>query len=274
MTADPLFEELSSALDSRREARWLLDELDGCSPAQRRELALALASRRLAGEPLQYVLGHWPFRTLDLVLDARALIPRPETELLVDRALDVLDVIEERAVVCDLGCGSGAIALSIAVEARARGAHVDVLATDVSRDALALAALNAARTGTEVSFFEGSWFEAIPAAYVGELSLVCSNPPYVGCDERPHLARELDFEPSIALVAADGSDGTPGMGALETIIAGAARWLAPGGTLVLEHGADQRDAVVACCGRAGLVLIRDHVDLAGLPRIVQASRPR
>src|SRR4029077_8130483 len=132
-----------------------------------------LASRRRAGEPLQYVLGHWPFRELDLALDARALIPRPETELLVDRALELLGGLGPGSVVCDLGCGAGPIALSVAVEASARGALVDVLATDVSRDALSLAALNAQRTGASVRFFAGSWFDALPLAYEGRLDLLC-----------------------------------------------------------------------------------------------------
>ena len=275
MTPDPLLDELTEVLESRSEARWLLDELDCVPPGARRSRALELARRRVEGEPLQYVLGHWPFRTLDLLVDGRALVPRPETELLVDLALEAILAARGDAVVWDLGCGTGAIALSVAVEARARGATVEVLATDVSRDALALAACNAERTrAPAVTFYEGSWFDALPVVFEGAITVLCANPPYVAADERPHLSRELDFEPAIALVAPDGTDGTPGFGAVETIVGGAARWLAPGGTLLVEHGAGHRAASLACAQRAGLVEVRDHDDLAGIPRILEARRAR
>lgn len=274
MTPDPLFDELTQALDSRREATWLLDELREVPPDARRGRALALARRRIDGEPLQYVLGHWPFRTLDLLVDGRVLIPRPETELLVELALDAA-LAGHEGVVCDLGCGSGAIALSVAVEARSRGAHLEVIATDVSSDALALAVRNAERNlAGPIAFLEGSWFDALRAGDQGALTVLCANPPYVAAAERPTLARELDFEPEIALVAPDGTDGTPGLGAIETIIGGAPTWLAPGGTLLVEHGAGHRSAVIACAERAGLVEVRDHDDLAGLPRILEARRRR
>jgi release factor glutamine methyltransferase len=275
MTSDPLYDELRVALESPREARWLLDELDGAPPATRRTRALALARRRAAGEPLQYVLGHWPFRALDLLVDRRALIPRPETELLVDRVLEVLADAADGAVVCDLGCGCGAIALSVALETRARGADTEVLATDASDDALALAERNAERTGARgVAFLAGSWYDALPVAYQGRLDVICANPPYVAAADRAGLARELDFEPEIALVADDGTDGTPGFAAIERVVTGARRWLAPEGTLLVEHGAEQRAAALACAESSGLVAVRDHDDLAGLPRLLEARRPR
>ena len=194
MTPDPLFDELTGVLESRREARWLLDDLGDVPPEARRERAMELADRRAAGEPLQYVLGHWPFRTIDLLVDRRALIPRSETEQLLELALGALLDAGEGAVACDLGCGSGAIALSIAVESRALGTNVDVLATDVSSDALELARRNAERSGARgVTFYEGTWFDAIPLAYEGAIAVIASNPPYVAAAERPHLARELDF---------------------------------------------------------------------------------
>ena len=150
-----------------------------------------------------------------------------------------------------------------------------MLATDVSSDALALAALNAERTGaTRVRFSRGSWFDAIPTTHLGSIDLVCSNPPYVATRERHGLAVELDYEPELALVAPDGADGTPGLSAIEAIVAGAPRWLSSGGALVLEHGATQRRAVVACCEEAGLSDVRVLDDLAGLPRFVEARRPR
>lgn len=275
MTADPLFQELAEVLDSPRDATWLLEELEALAPQERRARAISLARRREAGEPLQYLVGHWPFRTIDLLVDQRALIPRPETELLVDLALAAVMALGDGAIVGDLGCGTGAIALSIAVEARARGTRVEVVATDVSSDAVALARQNATRSGAEpITFCVGSWFDALPSSYAGAIAVLCSNPPYVAANERPGLARELDFEPQLALVADDGADGTPGLAAIEHIIAGARPWLIPGGTLLVEHGAAQRIAVVERCARAGLVDVRAHDDLAGLPRFIEARRPR
>jgi release factor glutamine methyltransferase len=189
VTADPLVAELTRSLGSSREARWLLEELVGMEPAARRERATRLARRRAAGEPLQYVLGHWPFRTLDLLVDRRALIPRPETELLVGYALTALRARGRGALACDIGCGTGAIALSIAVETTAAGRAVEVLASDVSADALALARQNAARTGASaVSFHVGSWFDALPVDARGSIDVLCSNPPYVASAARPELA--------------------------------------------------------------------------------------
>lgn len=224
MAADGLLAELTAALGSRHEARWVLQELDArddLGATRRAALARELAQRRAEGMPLQYVLGHWPFRDLDLLVDPRALIPRPETEVLVAVALARLASLGDGAVVCDLGCGSGAIALSVAVESQRRGRHVEVHATDVDDGALALTAANAERLGVEsVTLHRGSWYEALPAALRGRLDVCCSNPPYVSVEERHGLARELDFEPELALVAADGADGTPGLAAIEAVVAG------------------------------------------------------
>jgi release factor glutamine methyltransferase len=261
VTDDGLFEELTGLLGSRREARWVLEELDVVAPDARRDRARSLAERRRSGEPLQYVLGHWPFHELDLAVDGRALIPRP-----VERG--------DGAVVCDLGCGTGAIALSVAVVARRRGLDVTVVATDVSRDALDLAHANAERTGAMgVSFLEGRWYDALPERLRGRVDVLCSNPPYVAAAERLTLARELDFEPELALVSADGSESTPGFADVEAVVVGALAWLAPGGTLLVEHGATQGTAATACAARAGLTVVADHDDLAGLPRLLQARRP-
>ena len=143
------------------EARWLLEEYAD-DPA-----ALATAvERRRSGEPLQYVLGHWPFRDLDLVVDARALIPRPETEWLVDVAWAQ---VRERATlrVLDLGCGSGAIGLALADEARRRGVALSLVATDRSPDALALCALNAARVHLSPTLVVSTWFDDLDVAWRG-----------------------------------------------------------------------------------------------------------
>jgi release factor glutamine methyltransferase len=271
VAADELVDELAATLGSPLEARWLLEDLDGPCDDARAARARELAQRRARGEPLQYVLGHWPFRELDLLVDRRALIPRPETEALVGLALDAVRARGAGAVACDLGCGTGAIALSLAVEARAAGIILDVHAVDVEEPALSLARQNAARAGAVgVSFHLGSWFDALPATLVGRIDVCCANPPYVGRAERRSLARELDYEPQVALVAGDGADGTPGLAAIEAIVSDAPRWLAPRGTLLIEHGAAQRDAVTALAARAGLLFVADHDDLAGHPRVLEA----
>jgi release factor glutamine methyltransferase len=273
---DDLLDELTTTLGSRREARWLLEDLDATAPdlATRVARGRELAARRAAGEPLQYVLGHWPFRGLDLLVDGRALIPRPETELLVGLALAQVRARSDGVVVCDLGCGTGAIALSLAVEAAAEGRSVDVHASDVDLDALALARCNAERVGAPgVVFHAGSWYEALPPSLAGRIDVCCANPPYVGVDERPSLGRELDYEPPIALVAPDGLDGTPGLAAIEAVVEGARRWLAPGGALLVEHGDTQRSAALGLAARFGLEVVADHADLAGRPRVLEARAP-
>lgn len=270
MTTDRLVAQLDELLGSPREARWIAQEVAALDPVERESAARAMAERRRAGEPLQYVFGHWPFRTLDLAVDARALVPRPETELLVGVALERLGVANAPAIACDLGCGSGAIALSLAVEGPT---GLEVHATDVDCDALELAAQNAARAGlSTVSFHLGSWYGALPPSLAGRVDLVCSNPPYVATSERPTLARELDFEPQHALVSPDARDGTPGFAALEEVIVGARTWLSAGGWLVVEHGDAHRDAAIACARRAGLCDVEDLDDLAGAPRILAARR--
>jgi release factor glutamine methyltransferase len=269
---DELFDQLASSLGSRSAARWVLEDLDGLDDGTRRAAALEIASRRAAGEPLQYLLGHWQFRRLDLLVDPRALIPRPETEALVDLALGALgalDRVPRPSAVVDLGCGSGAIALALATEATAKGLDVEVHATDVSADALSLARANADRAGAAVAFHEGGWYDALPVSLRGGLALVCSNPPYVSHRERASLDRELDFEPELALVAED-TDLAPGFAAVSAVIAGAASWLAPGGTLLVEHGEAQREACLVAARAAGLVDAVDHDDLAGRPRILEA----
>lgn len=262
--AEALRAELEGLLGSRSEARVILEELDAV--AEPRAVALALAERRRGGEPLQYVVGHWPFRTLDLLVDRRALIPRPETEELVDVALELARTAPTR-LAADLGCGGGAIALSLALEG-----GLDVHATDVDPEALALARRNAERVGaTTVRFHLGSWFAALPESARGAIGVLCANPPYVAAAERGTLQRELDFEPDGALYAGDAL-GVAGFSAVRSVVEGAPEWLAPGGWLVVEHGAGQGDAARACAARAGLEAVEDRCDLAGLPRILVARR--
>jgi release factor glutamine methyltransferase len=263
------------------DARWIVAEASGYEgaelalhldePCTRRAVAHAddMLARRQAGEPLQYVLGHWAFRTLDLMVDRRVLIPRPETEWVVEIALGEARAIAatllagEPLLVADLGTGSGAIALSMAVEAGA-----EVWATDVSDEALEVARANVAGTGgpaaTRVRLLQGDWFAALPEELAGLLHVVVSNPPYVGAAEV--LPPEVSgWEPPGALVA-----GPTGLEAIEVIVAEAPRWLAPAGVLVVEVAPHHAAAVVGLARAAGFASAEVHPDLAGRPRALVA----
>lgn len=190
-----------------------------------------MVERRLAGEPLQYVLGRWAFRTLDLFVDPRVLIPRPETEVVAGIAIDVAKSMRaagrDRLKVVDLGTGSGAIGLSVAVEVE----RADVWLTDTSVDALNVARSNLVgigRAATRVRTVEGSWFEALPAELLADIDIVVSNPPYVAlADEIDDIVRK--WEPASALFA-----GEDGLDDIRVILDGAISWLRPGGVLVIE----------------------------------------
>lgn len=256
--------ERATDLDPR-ELRFALDR-----PVTEREIAHfdRMLERRIVGEPLQYVLGSWGFRHLDLFLDRRVLIPRPETEVVAEIALVELDRAAAargsahpppRAV--DLGTGSGAIALSIAVERPA----AEVWATDTSSDALDIARANLVGIGrhaSRVQLFWGDWFDAIAPDLVGTFDLVVSNPPYVAAhEELPAVVR--DWEPAAALVA-----GPTGLEAYEVIVPAARRWLQPAGALVLEIGAGQAAALCALSDAHGYGHRSVHRDLAGRDRVV------
>lgn len=266
------------------EARWIVSVASGLEgvelvlgldePATVRGVARldALVDRRLAGEPVQYVLGSWGFRTLDLFCDPRVLIPRPETEQVVEVALAELDVVRtdrpegHRPVVVDLGTGSGAIALSVAAERPG----TDVWAVDRSSDALAVARANLAglgMVGTRVRLVEGSWFDPLPTELLGRVDLVVTNPPYVAAHE-PLPSSVVDWEPTEALVS-----GPTGLEAYEAVLAELGRWLAPGGAFVAEIGAGQADDVARLARAADLVDVRVVPDHAGLDRTVVGRRP-
>ena len=217
----------------------------------------ALVARRESGEPLQYVVARWGFRTLELYVDRRVLIPRPETEIVAGAVID----LDPQDVVVDLGTGSGAIALSVAVETKARR----IIATDASPDALAVARANLAglgRPATRVELYEGDWFDALPNAIRGAVEVIVSNPPYVA--EHEALPSEvIDWEPRGALVA-----GPTGLEAIERIVGEARDWLKPGGALVVEVAPHQRQAVLALCVDYAETEIRQ--DLAGRDRVVIA----
>lgn len=231
----------------------------------------AMVGRRAAGEPLQYVFGHWPFRTLDLMVDARVLIPRPETEAVVGIALEVLDATDVgEPLAVDLGTGSGAIALSLAAERPG----LAVWATDESPDALAVAGANLSGLGgwaaQRVRLAQGSWWEALPDEIRGRITLAVSNPPYISSGEMATLdVLVRDWEPTAALEA-----GPAGSEDVERLIAGAVGWLAPGGGLVVEIAPHQAEAVVGMACGAGLVEVEVRPDLAGRARALVARAPR
>lgn len=212
----------------------------------------ALAARRRAGEPMAYLRGEQAFFGLDLRVDARVLVPRPDTETLVEWALAVLPTLPAPARVIDLGTGSGAIALAL----RHAAPGADITATDRSADALAVARANAERLGLPVRLVAGSWLAAVP----GEtFHLIVSNPPYIA-EGDPHL-RALAHEPHTALTA-----GPDGLDDLRTIVGQATGALHPGGWLLLEHGFDQARAVQALLRARGFEAVDSHNDLAGIAR--------
>ncbi len=257
------------------EARWIVEEAGGTDldePVTRRCMAHhdELLRRRLAGEPLQYVLGHWSFRTLDLMVDPRVLIPRAETEAVVGHALDEFDRIAAgrsgAVLVVDLGTGSGAIGLSIAAERTA----ARVVCTDCSPEALSVARANLSglgRPARRVTLAEGPWFDALPDGLRGRLDLLVSNPPYVGGGERlpPEV---IDWEPHGALVP-----GTEGTEDLDLLVDGSTTWIAPGGALVLELDPRQADRLAERASAGGLVDVDVRPDLTGRDRALVARMP-
>ena len=229
--------------------------------------------RREAGEPVQYVLGHWAFRKLDLLVDRRVLIPRPETEVVVEVALAELALVAPAGtegahrVVVDLGTGSGAIALSIATERR----DVDAWATDMSGEALAVASANLAGLGAlavgRVRLVQGSWWSALPLELKGSVTLVVANPPYVAEGEVAGLPEEVSrWEPRQALVA-----GPTGLEALEAIVGEAPAWLAGRSTLVAEIAPHQSAAAKSLALSAGFRDVAVRNDLTGRERVLVAK---
>ena len=299
------------------EARRIVATAAGCDdaawhrvlsrPATRRGVASfdSMLGRRVAGEPLQYVLGSWGFRTLDLFLDPRVLIPRPETEITAGCALDELQRRADRSgggagvplrsstrgeessrpghpapvprsvpsdrppplLAADLGCGSGAIGLSLAAER----VDVEVICTDVSADALAVAGANLAglgRPARRVRLAEGSWYEALPPEARGRFDVLVSNPPYIAAGSDSLPPEIADHEPPVALYS-----GSTGLEATEEILTGAPDWLAPGGAVVLELSDGTAGRVERLARSAGLAEVAVHTDLTGTDRVLVARRP-
>ncbi len=274
-----LLAETTALLAEPTHARWMCETATATGPDEFRamldqsatERAVAhldaMVARARAGEPIQYVLGSWGFRRLDLAIDPRVLIPRPETELVAEVAIHLAVVAGPIRHVADLGTGSGAIGLAMADELPYDGTSIWI--TDASADALAVARGNLAglgRAATNVIAVEGSWCGALPDGIA--FDLIVSNPPYVAdaSVEIEHIVE--DWEPAAALFA-----GPDGLDDLRAIIGQAPARLRPNGWLVLEHGHDQGPAVCELMVAAGLVDTETRPDLAGLDRLSIGRRP-
>ena len=224
-----------------------------------------LESKRLSGEPIAYLVGKRGFHDIELYVASGVLIPRPETEILVEIALREIQTLNRPANILDLGTGSGAIALAIAHSAP----QTIVTATDQSLEALAIAKMNADQLGfsDRVQFTLGSWYEALKEAI--QFDVILSNPPYIAAGDSHLSEGDLRFEPASAL-----TDGAGGLSCLEAIILQVDPYLKPGGLVAVEHGFDQSDAVVNLMKAAQLQEIQVHKDLAGHCRAVSGRKSK
>jgi release factor glutamine methyltransferase len=253
-------EALASGGIDAREARLLLAAACGFSeaavvaspernlPPEIRKVFFEFANRRRAGEPIAYILGRREFYGLDLAVNPAVLIPRPETELLVDLVLE-----RNPSSILDLGTGSGAVALAI----KHKRPQARVVAVEASAAALAVARRNAVKHGLDIEFRHGRWFEGLEGE---RFDVIVSNPPYVAAGD-PHLAA-LRFEPVTALVS-----GADGLDAIREILRRAPMHLGAGGWLLLEHGIGQHPAVCGLLAVAGLQQVTSWPDLAGIARV-------
>ena len=252
----------------RLEARLLLEKATGWTHAQlvtrgddrpsEKQLAAweQLLARRLAGEPIAYILGEREFFGRSFKVNPATLIPRPETEHLVEA---VLQRLPPHGKVWDLGVGSGTVAVSVACERP----DAEVSASDISAEALSVAAENAAALGAVVRFAQGSWFDIDALAKPAYYDVVVSNPPYIEADDEHLSAGDLRFEPAGAL-----TDFADGLSAIRVLVAGAQRYLQAGGWLMLEHGYRQGAAVRALFEKYGWQQVETLPDLAGLDRLI------
>jgi release factor glutamine methyltransferase len=264
-------------LGNAQEARWLCEHASGMDSAefsaeQDQLVTVACAKSlnsmvrdRLSGVPLQYVMKRWAFRHLDIMVDKRVLIPRPETEQVVQVALDIArKTSSDQALrVVDLGTGSGVIGLSMAFELGAEAAHVWL--TDASVDALDVARANMVgigRAAANVRVVHGSWWDALPQDIAGQIDIAICNPPYIAQDDGEVAPDVHLYEPHSALYASDN-----GLSDLRTVIEGASSWLKKSGWLVLEIGYQQGAEVLAMMSASGFVGAEIKQDLSGRDRI-------
>jgi release factor glutamine methyltransferase len=236
---------------------------------EEKETLEKLIQRRISGEPLQYILGHQEFWSIDFKVDPRVLIPRPETELLVEQTLSILSEspFESTRFVLEMGTGSGAVAISLAKEVR----DIFLVATDISREALMLAKENARSAGAlhQIRFVHGNLFDPFRLLREREpFDMIVSNPPYIACSEIEGLAREVrDYEPMIAL-----NGGEEGLAFYRKIISQAPLYLKKGGWLLLEVGQAQAEKVSEMIRRRGDFLTPQRLqDLSGIERVVKAQ---
>ena len=270
-------------LGNAQEARWLCEHASGMdasefSAEQDQLVTVACAKsldsmvrNRLSGVPLQYVMKRWAFRHLDVMVDERVLIPRPETEQVVQTALDIARKIGSNVAlrVVDLGTGSGVIGLSMAFELGADAAHVWL--TDASVDALDVARANMVgigRAAANVRVAHGSWWNALPQDIAGQIDIAICNPPYIAHSDSEVAPDVHLYEPHTALYAHDN-----GLADLRTVIEGAATWLKKSGWLVLEIGYQQGTDVLAMMTESGLIDAAIKKDLSGRDRIAVGRLP-
>ena len=261
-----------------RDRAWLVAHDDYECTGDELEQINALATRRAAGEPVAYLLGVREFYGRTFRCSPAALIPRPETELLIDQALGLISVcpepvegsdVKQRRVVgqaplhvLDIGTGTGCIAITIALERR----NAIVTAIDISLDALALAHDNAQRLQASVTFIRSNWFAALPTD--AQFDVILSNPPYIAPGDTHLTQGDLRFEPAIAL-----ADAVDGLESYRQLVCGAMRHLISGGWLVVEHGFDQGVTVPEVFLSSGFVEVGTVADLAGHPRVTRARKP-
>jgi len=274
------------------EARWIVERASGLEstelvlhedePATRQAVAHfeVMLRRRRNGEPLGYVLERWSFRGIDLLVDGRVLLPRPETEVVAQVAIDEAvrlgahrgrdnpwSTAPDPFRVADLGTGSGALALALAAELP----DAEVWATDVSEDALAVARANLAGTAqaaTRIRLMGGSWYDALPSELAGRFDLIVSNPPYVAEKEVADLPPEVaHHEPLTALVS-----GPTGLEGIEAVVRGATAWLTAHGVVVCELAPHQSDDATTLARDAGFTSVRVELDLAGRRRVLVGRR--
>ncbi len=279
-----LLSDVEAKLKDANEARWICEHASGCDRDEflailDDHVTVAMATnvqrmltRRLSGEPLQYVMRRWSFRHLDVMVDERVLIPRPETEQAVEVALRLARQKplskSELLNIVDLGTGSGVIGLSMASELPLGSAAIWL--TDLSEDALHVARANLAgigRAAEQVRVVHGSWFEALPVSLRGAVDLIVCNPPYIAEGDTQVATDVTKYEPHLALYS-----GIDGLEALRQIIEGASQWLAVGGWLVTEIGYEQGKPVFELLDRAGFSDVEIINDLAGRPRIACGRR--
>ncbi|CAB4655106.1 unannotated protein [freshwater metagenome] len=276
-----LMASTAEVLNDAPMARWLCEHASGLDAeefvAELDELVNArsgihldaMVRRVLDGEPVQYVMGRWAFRYLDLMIDQRVLIPRPETELMVDVVLRHVGASKGPFTMADLGTGSGAVGLSLLHELPLNSTTVWM--TDISTDAIDVARANAAGIGRPAAgarFEVGSWWDALPSDVAGLFDVVVSNPPYIARGDAEVESSVNDWEPHSALFSGDD-----GLDDIRIIAADAPQWLRSGGLLVVEMGYTQASAVTSLMSAAGFIDVTVHHDLAGHDRFVSGVKP-